>query len=184
MRTLSSSTRSVLAVVGAAALTLTLSACSGDDDTAGTIGISDAYVKSASMEPMDMGTDQSMDMGTDSMEMELMSAAFMVIANGTDDEVRLVGGSTPAADRVEIHEVVDGVMQPIEGGLVIAAGESSTLEPGGNHVMLMGLTQDLTAGDEVELTLEFSNGDSIDVTAPVKDVAAGDEPYATSTPKA
>jgi copper(I)-binding protein len=178
------------------ALSLALAGCSSDEESAQEITVSDAFVKSASMEPMDMG---SMDMeGSSEMkdsnaskddmagmdDMEPMSAAFMLITNGTDQDVRLVGGTTAAADRIEIHEVVDGVMQEIDGGLAIPAGSTSTLEPGGNHVMLMGLTQDLEAGDEVALTLRFDDGEEIVVTAPVKDVAAGDEPYATSTPKA
>jgi periplasmic copper chaperone A len=175
-----------LAIAGAlAALTLSLVSCSNDDTASATaVSINDAYVKSASMEPMDMGSDTSMDMGKDDMEMEPMSAAFMTITNDTGEQVSLVGGSTDASERVEIHEVVDGVMRPIEGGLVIADGTTSTLEPGGNHVMLMGLTKDLEAGDEVAITLKFEGGETVKVTAPVKDVSAGEEPYATSSPKA
>jgi copper(I)-binding protein len=187
-----------LVIAGAiAALALSLVGCSSDDTaSATTVSINDAYVKSASMEPMDMGSDKSMDMGSDksmdkdtnnnndAMEMEPMSAAFMTITNDTGEEVTLVGGSTDVSERVEIHEVVDGVMRPIDGGLVIADGTTSTLKPGGNHVMLMGLTQDLKAGDEVSLTLKFADGESVKVTAPVKDVSAGEEPYATSSPKA
>lgn len=178
--------KKILAAGAATALSLSLVACSSSDNASSAIDIQDAYVKSASMEPtqMDMGSDKAMDMPMEDMEMEPMSAAFMTITNTTGEEVRLTGGSTNASTTVEIHEVVDGTMRPIDGGLVIAAGDTSTLKPGGNHVMLMGLTRDLEAGDEVELTLTFSDGESLKVMAPVKDVASGDEPYATSTPMA
>ena len=186
-RTIAAGTAALLA------LSLALTGCASDEESAQEITVSDAYVKSASTEPMDMGSmdagdssdmKNSMDGMSGTEEMEPMSAAFMLITNGTDQDVRLTGGSTAAADRVEIHEVVDGVMQEIDGGLAIPAGSTSTLEPGGNHVMLMGLTGDLEVGDEVTLTLRFDDGEELEVTAPVKDVAAGDEPYTTSTPKA
>jgi copper(I)-binding protein len=48
---------------------------------------------------------------------------------------------------------------------------------GGYHVMLMELTEKLAPGDEVDVTLEFSNGEKVDYTAPVKDIAMDDEVY-------
>ena len=43
--------------------------------------------------------------------------------------------------------------------------------------MLLGLNRDLKAGDEITVTLEFDDGQSIDYTAPVKDIAMDDEKY-------
>jgi copper(I)-binding protein len=43
--------------------------------------------------------------------------------------------------------------------------------------MLMELSSKLAAGDEVSVTLEFSNGDTVDYTAPVKMIAMDDEVY-------
>jgi copper(I)-binding protein len=65
---------------------------------------------------------------------------------------------------------VDGemVMQEKEGGLVLDAGRGQLLQPGGTHVMLMGLTEELAAGDEVTLTLEFEDGSTSELTVPVK----------------
>jgi periplasmic copper chaperone A len=106
-----------------------------------------------------------------------MTGSFMTIKNSGGEDVTLVGGSTDIADRIEIHEVIDGVMQPMGEGLVIKAGESVKLRMGGYHVMLIGLNKDLKAGDEATVTLEFSDGQSIDYTAPVKDIAMDDEQY-------
>ncbi|MEY3624976.1 MAG: hypothetical protein RL696_357 [Actinomycetota bacterium] len=92
-----------------------------------------------------------------------MTALFGTITNNTDQELVLVGGATEVAGVVEIHEMAmsggEMVMQAIEGGLVIPAGESATLEPGGNHMMLMDLKKDVVAGDEIAVTFDFGTVD-------------------------
>lgn len=102
-----------------------------------------------------------------------MSAAFMTIDNDGEQDVTLVGASTEVAAMVELHEMsmVDGAMamQAMPDGLVVAAGRGKVLEPGGYHVMLMDLQGELAAGDEVELTLQFSDGSEQTLTAPVKE---------------
>lgn len=155
--------RRFVGTVAAATLALAaLAGCGDDTDTTaapaetGEVVISDGWVRATE------GTDDP-----------TMTAAFMQIKNETDGQVTLVGGSTEVAGMTEIHEMVmkDGamVMQKIEGGLEIPAGELVVLQPGGNHVMLMDMQQDLAAGDEVELTLEFADGESETVTLPVKE---------------
>ncbi|WP_022888744.1 copper chaperone PCu(A)C [Agromyces italicus] len=110
-----------------------------------------------------------------------MTALFGNVVNGGAADVTLVGASTDAAETAELHETVesDGTMQmrQKEGGFELPAGEAFALEPGANHVMLMGLTGPAQAGDEVTVTLEFSDGSTLDVTAPVKDYAGANEQY-------
>lgn len=100
-----------------------------------------------------------------------MGAAYMVITNRGAEADRLVGGSTAVADVVEIHEIVEagGVMEmrPLGEGLEIGADSTVTLEPGGYHVMLIGLTQDLTAGESYELTLVFEHAGEVVVTVAI-----------------
>lgn len=114
-----------------------------------------------------------------------MTAAFGVIANDGTTDATLAGATTEAAGSVEVHEVVmkDGamVMQPKEGGLVVPAGGSATLEPGGDHLMLMDLTAPIRPGDQVTLTLSFSDGSSLDVTATAKAFTGGNEEYPSSS---
>lgn len=106
-----------------------------------------------------------------------MTGSFMTIKNHGDKNVTLVGGTTDAADRIEIHEVVAGKMQLLSGGLVIPANGEVKLRMGGYHVMLLGLENAIKAGDEVTVTLEFDDGTSVEYTAPVKDIAMDDEKY-------
>ena len=59
-------------------------------------------------------------------------------------------------------------MRAVDGGLVIAAGDSVTLAPGGLHIMLMGLTTDLAPGTQHEMILVFEKAGDIELSATVK----------------
>ena len=110
-----------------------------------------------------------------------MTGAFAKIENHTDSDVTLVGGSAEIAGMLEVHEVVmtGGTMKmrPKDGGIVIKAGESVTLEPGGLHIMLMGLNKPIVEGDEVTLTLDFDGAEDQTFTWPAKASMSGDEEY-------
>jgi copper(I)-binding protein len=96
---------------------------------------------------------------------------------------RLVAASSPAAGVVEIHEMaMEGNVMKMRavGGLDLPAGKAVELKPGGYHVMLMDLKQQLKAGDTVAVTLVIEGADkkreAVEVKAPVKALgaAAGD----------
>jgi copper(I)-binding protein len=105
-----------------------------------------------------------------------VSAGYLAVTNTGQTPDRLVGGSAPFADRVEIHEMEmhGGVMRmaEIEGGLVIAPGETAVLRPGGNHVMFMDLTDPPQPGDTVTVTLEFAKAGPVTVEMPVSALGA------------
>lgn len=102
-------------------------------------------------------------------------AAYFTVTNNGSETDRLISASAPVAHVVEIHEIKDndGVkeMRPLEHGLEIPAGETVMLAPGGYHIMMIGLTQDLTAGMSFELTLTFEQAGEIVVTVPVQPAA-------------
>lgn len=88
-----------------------------------------------------------------------VGAAYMRLRSPGGD--RLLGGSSPAAGRVEVHEMrMDGdVMRMREReALDLPAGEVVTLAPGGLHVMLIDLAAPLAAGQRVPLLLRFERG--------------------------
>ena len=113
---------------------------------------------------------------------EDMTAVFGTISNPGSAAVTVVAVTSPDAGMAEIHEIVtkDGseVMQPKEGGLEIPAGGSATLAPGADHLMLMGLTAPIEAGDDVEVTLECADGATTEFVAVAKPFEGGDESYA------
>lgn len=99
-------------------------------------------------------------------------AAFMVIENTGAAADRLIGASSDAAARVELHtheDMGEGVMRMVhvEEGFEIPAGASHMLMRGGDHVMLMGLTRSLTQGDTVTVTLTFEQAGEVVVSMPV-----------------
>jgi copper(I)-binding protein len=99
------------------------------------------------------------------------SAAYLRITNGTLDEDTLVGASTSAAASASIHRTTtdaNGMTGMEAARLPIPAGQTVRLEPGGYHVMLMGLTGDLTPGGQLELTLTFEHAGPLNVRADVR----------------
>lgn len=99
-------------------------------------------------------------------------AVFMMVVNHSVQDDRLIGVRTDASARAELHthmETGDGVMKMVhvENGFPIAAGEAHMLQRGGDHVMLMGLTQPMTQGDIITLTLIFETAGEVIVEVPV-----------------
>lgn len=102
-----------------------------------------------------------------------MSAAYGLLVNLTDSDETLISASTDAAGTAELHEMIMGdndvmQMRPVEGGIVIPAGGTAWLKPGGLHIMLIGLTEALEAEATLELTLTFENSDPMTLTVPAR----------------
>ncbi len=98
---------------------------------------------------------------------------------------KLVSASSPVAGVVEIHEMaMEGSVMKMRAipGLDLPAGKAVDLKPGGYHVMLMDLKQQLKAGETVTVSLVVQGKDgkseTIEVKAPVKPLATA----ATSNP--
>lgn len=158
-----------------------LAACGDDDDDAGDAGvtISDAWARTSPMSAEN-------------------GAAYMVIESGADDALVAAEVSTDVAAEAQIHETVmaDGGMgsdttmggsdttmggsDTTMGGMgemtmrevdeiEIPAGEEVALKPGGYHIMLMGLTEPLVAGETFELTLSFREAGEQVVDVTVRD---------------
>jgi hypothetical protein len=100
------------------------------------------------------------------------SAAYMVIRNTGSAPDKLIAARSDVAKTVEIHTVIEenGMMQmrPVEGGIEIPAGGEVELKPGGYHVMLIGLTRDMNAGETVQITLQFETAGEIPITAEIR----------------
>jgi copper(I)-binding protein len=100
-------------------------------------------------------------------------AAYLTIQSPTAD--RLVSASSPVAKKAELHTMsMQGMvmkMRPITG-LDIPAGQPVTLQPGGEHIMLMGLNQPLHEGQSFPLTLDFEKAGPRTVTVTVEKAGA------------
>ena len=152
-------------IVLACTFALLLAACGGEAGSMETIQIEDAWVRAATQ--MGMGGDQG-----DTSHMDgSMTAAYMLIRNNGEEPDRLLRVNTSAAHAAELHksEETDGVMsmRPVEA-IEIPAGGTAELKPGGFHMMLIGLTRDLVAGEKVELVLDFEKAGEVSVEAEVR----------------
>jgi hypothetical protein len=81
--------------------------------------------------------------------------------------------SSNIAEAVELHESkMSGEVMQMQQVDAIPLERSTEIrfEPGGLHVMLVGLKKDLQVGDEVEVTLHFTNFEDLNVTVPVSDM--------------
>jgi len=100
-----------------------------------------------------------------------MGAFYFTVANHGEAADTLVSVQSEVAETIEIHSVtMEGNvmhMAPLEGGLEIPAGETVTLEPGGFHVMLIGLTKSLKAEETFDATLTFEGAGEVEVTVPI-----------------
>lgn len=98
---------------------------------------------------------------------------YVTLTAATDD--RLTGGSTPRAASLQVHEMKteNGMMKMAEltAGLPLPADQAVALAPGGNHLMLIGLTAPLVAGETVPLTFQFASAPAITVQAQVRQPA-------------
>ncbi|MDB2682873.1 copper chaperone PCu(A)C [Alphaproteobacteria bacterium] len=97
-------------------------------------------------------------------------AAFMVLQNSGDKDLRVVGASSDIAETVELHtHLMDGDMMMMRevDFYDVKAHEETALEPSGHHIMLMGLTRQLVEGESFDLKLEMEDGQSYDVTVTV-----------------
>lgn len=105
--------------------------------------------------------------------MQKNSAVFMSLMNHGKMEHAIVRASGDVAQSVELHTHTNdgGVMRmrPIEK-IAIPAGGHTQLKPGGLHIMLIGLNNQLEEGGMVHITLEFEDGSTKMVMAPVKQV--------------
>ena len=103
------------------------------------------------------------------------AAGYLVITNPTGAADRLVSALSPRAERVELHEMrMDaGMMQMRQVEAIdIPAGGSITLEPGGLHLMFMGVTAPFVAGEAIPVTLTFETAGPIDTTLAVQPIDA------------
>lgn len=157
--------RTIVALLGCALVTASCAGSSEPATEAASLEVHDAWAKAA-----ESG----------------MTAAFAHLHNTSDRELHIVSATTPAAQRVELHEVVPGAagamtMQPKEGGFVVAPHGDLELQPGADHLMLMDLTSPLAVGSDVQIVATFADGSTVPITAQVRDFPGADEQYSTDS---
>lgn len=100
-----------------------------------------------------------------------VGAVYLRIDGGTRPD-RLLGASSPRAERIEFHRVenADGMMRMRRvAAIELPAGARVELEPQALHLMLIGLSAPLSAGARLPLTLRFETAGEQSIEALVRD---------------
>ena len=129
---------------------LLLVACQSSKITTGVLEIKDAWAR-----PAPTGDN---------------GAVYLVIENGTAQDEVLLSASSEVASAVELHMSEmdsDHMSMNHKDEIALPAGEATKFAPGGLHVMLVGLTQELKVGDTFDVTLDFQNAGEKAVTVTV-----------------
>jgi periplasmic copper chaperone A len=97
----------------------------------------------------------------------LVVGGYLTLTNAGSELDTLIGGTTNAAQRVEIHEmrIEDGVarMRPLPDGQEIEPGASVELAPGGTHLMFVNPERPFSEGERFEVTLAFAKAGEVTV---------------------
>ncbi|MCF3630441.1 copper chaperone PCu(A)C [Thalassospiraceae bacterium LMO-SO8] len=108
-------------------------------------------------------------------KMRISAAYFQAAIAGGED--KLIAAKTANAEKAELHRHVmeNGVakMRPVDS-VAVAPGQPAVFQPGGYHVMIMGLKGPLNEGDSFPLTLTFEKAGNVTVNVMVMKKAAQD----------
>ena len=99
------------------------------------------------------------------------TAAYFTIKNNGDKEIKIKSGSADIAGSVELHAHFKddtGMMQMRQiMEVAIPAHETIVLQPGGLHLMLFKVKNDLSLGQMANITLNFDDNTTANFTAPI-----------------
>ena len=93
-----------------------------------------------------------------------VAGGYLVIRNRGGAPDRLVGASSPAADKVElhVHSMEGGVMKMREvPAYEVPARGSVELKPGGAHLMFVDIKRSFKEGEKIPVTLKFEKAGEV-----------------------
>lgn len=105
-----------------------------------------------------------------------ISAAFMNVMNNSNSEVAMLSAESSVAQNVELHSnTMDGGKMKMRrvDQIALQGNTKVALEPGGLHIMFIGLNRSLAEGDTVDLTINLSDGTSESLEIPVVHIQPG-----------
>jgi periplasmic copper chaperone A len=105
-----------------------------------------------------------------------VGGGYMTITNTGTTSDRLLGGSSDLSARFEIHTMSmdNGVMKmrPVASGVEIKPGQTVQFNPGGYHVMFVGLKKPFEQGQQVPAFLQFEKAGKVAVNFTVESIGA------------
>jgi periplasmic copper chaperone A len=102
-----------------------------------------------------------------------VTTGYFVIHNHSATPISLVKVETSSFERAELHQHSnqDGAMRMEKvAQIAIAANGSVTLQPGGLHLVLFNPVRSFLAGESVNISLGFSNGEELALSMPLTEM--------------
>jgi copper(I)-binding protein len=150
--------RILVSVVAVSALSLGAVACGSDADSSVDTTAPGAGVEVASLIVSDA-------LSREPAEGQTRGVVYLTVANPTDSDITIVSAASSTSDQVELHQTTMA-----DEGFTVPAGGEFVFEPGGPHIMLLGIDPAEFPTDEVDVTLTLSEGDPISFTAPIEEI--------------
>ena len=104
-----------------------------------------------------------------------IAGGYLTITNKGKTVDRLIGGSSPAASQIEVHEMVDvdGMTKtrPLANGIEIKPGKTVELKPGALRIVLLGLKEPFQVGQKIKGTLVFEKAGPVEIVYNVEENA-------------
>jgi len=104
-----------------------------------------------------------------------IAGGYLTITNKGKTADRLIGGSSPVAGQIEVHEIVDvdgmAKTRPVANGIEIKPGKTVELKPGALRIVLLGLKEPLQVGQKIKGTLVFEKAGPVDIIYNVEENA-------------
>lgn len=105
-----------------------------------------------------------------------VSGGYLAIMNRGSTDDRLLGGTLDEAKVVQIHNMAieGGVarMREVTNGIGLKPGATLKFEPGGSHLMFVGLARPLQAGEKLKGALRFERAGSVPIEFVVLSIGA------------
>lgn len=102
------------------------------------------------------------------------TAGFMTLYNRSQEDRVLISADSDLSQATELHHHImsEGVMRMRRlTRIELPAGQAVKLQPGGLHLMLIGLQRIPAEGETVQINLQLDNGETIEVLTPVRKVS-------------
>ncbi len=107
-----------------------------------------------------------------------VAAGYLDIRNEGKQADRVVGASTPAAERIELHVVMmDGDVMKMRQvqAFDVPAGSKVELKPRGPHLMIVGIKRPFKKDERIPVTLRFEKAGEVAIELAVDAIDAGPE---------
>jgi copper(I)-binding protein len=102
------------------------------------------------------------------------TAGYLSLTNHSNQTIELTAVSSPAFERVEIHEHVmnDGMMkmQQVKQNIQVEPHQSVTFSSGGYHLMMFAPKTKVKRGESVEVKFQFKQGHTVTKRAKVMSI--------------